>query len=218
MKLPVVIHQARLGADDFRVVRPARPPARAVLVDNDRYLNAYLDQEAARTVAVLWAFAARSPRSLIHLPLRGNRPPVGDMPDDTGFQVDLVLLHHSLQFAPSRWKRVRGRLGPGRLHTVDLPDAELDGVLTEADCEARHHRENRDLFQQHLHAETLFMTGSAKVFRQTARHFLDVARKGPGHVPVPPGRSHFCTELHSNDGILGDAREIHIEYRDHWPA
>ncbi|MEU9365031.1 hypothetical protein AB0D78_04155 [Streptomyces avermitilis] len=25
-----------------------------------------------------------------------------------------------------------------------------------------------------------------------------------------------CTELHSNDGIFGDAREIHIEYRDEW--
>lgn len=217
MKVPVVIHQARLGADDFRVVRPARPLTRAVLVDNDRYLNAYLDQEAARTVAGLWALAARSPRSLIHLPLRANRPPAGDVSDGAGFQVDLVLLHHSLQFAPSRWKQVRGRLGPGRLHTVGVPDAELDEVLTDADYEARHHRENRDLFHQRLHAETLFMTGSAKVFRQTARHFLDVARKGPGYAPVHAGR-HFCTELHSNDGVLGDAREMHIEYCEHWPA
>lgn len=67
-------------------------------------------------------------------------------------------------------------------------------------------------------AETLFRTGSAKVFRETARHFLDVARKGPDYTytPVHPSYPHFCTELHSNDGILGDAREIHIGYFDQW--
>ncbi|WP_249125969.1 hypothetical protein [Streptomyces sp. A2-16] len=62
------------------------------------------------------------------------------------------------------------------------------------------------------------MTGSAKVFRDTARHFLDVARHGPGYVPVHPNYPHFCTEFHSNDGILGDAREIHIEYCDRWDS
>ncbi|MEW1701175.1 hypothetical protein [Streptomyces sp. NPDC091278] len=84
-----------------------------------------------------------------------------------------MLLHHSLQFAPSRWKEIRGRLGPGRPQTVTLPDP---GHTDEAviDHEARHYQENRDLFHQHLHAETLFMTGSAKVFRDTARHFSDV--------------------------------------------
>ncbi|MGW1256187.1 hypothetical protein ACWD5Q_13680 [Streptomyces sp. NPDC002513] len=42
------------------------------------------------------------------------------------------------------------------------------------------------------------INGSTKVFRQTARHFLDVARNGPGYV--------------------GDAREIHIEYCDEWDS
>ncbi|MFI5979893.1 hypothetical protein ACIBEA_03335 [Streptomyces sp. NPDC051555] len=83
---------------------------------------------------------------------------------------------------------------------------------------ARLHQENRDLFHQHLHAETLFMTGSAEAFGETARHFFDVARSGPRYVPVRPGYPHFCTELHSNDGILGDAREIRIEYCDQWDS
>ncbi|MFB7861016.1 hypothetical protein [Streptomyces sp. NPDC056069] len=213
-----MIHRARLGAAEFRVVRPGRPLTRAVLVDHDRHLDVYLDREAARALAGLWMLAARSPRSLIHVPLRANRPPGGDVPDDSGSRLDLVLLHHSLQFAPSRWKQVRGRLGPGRPHTVSLPEAERDHGMTDADHEARHHRENRDLFHQHLHAETLFMTGSAKVFRETAGHFLDVARKGPGHVPVHPNHPHFCTRFHGNDGTLGDAREIHVEYCDRWSS
>jgi hypothetical protein len=215
MKLPVVIHQARLGADEFRVIRPARPLIHAVLIDHDRHLNACLDQDSARRIAGLWTLAARSPRSLIHLPMRTNRPPVRKAPVIVGFQLDLVLLHHSLQFAPSRWKQVRSHLGPGSPQTVNLPDTDpVDRAAV--DYASRHYQENRDLFQQHLHAETLFMTGSAKVFRETARHFLDVARNGPTYVPVHPNHPHFCTEFRSNDGTLGDAREIHIEYCDQW--
>jgi hypothetical protein len=217
MKLPLTIHQARLGSTEFKVIRPGRPLAHAVLIDCDRYLDAYLDQDAAQRIGGLWKLAASSPRSLVHLPMRANRPPSREAPEEGLRQLDLVLMHHSLQFAPSRWKEVRGRLGPGRPQTVTLTGPEHAGEAV-ADPDARHYQENRDLFHQHLHAETLFMTGSAKVFRDTAQHFFDVARHGPGHVPVHPSHPHFCTQLHSNAGILGNAREIHIEYCDQWES
>ncbi|MCX4425984.1 hypothetical protein [Streptomyces mirabilis] len=216
MRLPIIIHHARLGATEFKVIRPAQPLPHAVLIDHDRHLDAYLDADAARQIGGLWVLAATSPRALIHLPMRGNQPPSRELPEDATRQLDLVLLHHSLQFAPARWKEIRGRLGPGRPRTATLPDSGLESDAV-VDHEARHYQENRDLFHQHLHAETLFMTGSAKLFRETAQHFLDVARKGPGYVPIHPNYPYFCTELHSNDGILGDdAREIHIEYCDEW--
>jgi hypothetical protein len=195
-RVPVLVHEARLGADRYRVVRPARSLGQALLVDDDRWLTFSLDAGSARTVAGLWLLAARSPRSLIHLPLRAAGAP-GD-----GSRLDLVLLHHSLQFAPARWKELRTRLGPGRPHIAELPPAR-----PEIDFAARHYRENRDLFHQHVHAETLFMTGSARLFTETAGHFLDVAQHGP-----TGDDQHYCTRFHSNDGILGNARELHIEY------
>ncbi|MEV7562610.1 hypothetical protein [Streptomyces sp. NPDC089795] len=217
VKLPVTIHRARLGPVEFKVIRPARPPVRAVLVDRDRYVDTLLDQDAAKLIGGLWTVAASSPRSLVHIPMRGNRAPDHAQPEAGTRQLDLVLLHHSLQFAPARWKELRARLGPGRPRTVILPvPAPVRGGEPAGDEEARHHRENRDLFHQHLHAETLFMTGSAKVFRATAHRFLDIARYGPGHVAAPPRNPHFCTQFHAADGVLGDAREIHIEYRDRW--
>ncbi|WP_308072671.1 hypothetical protein [Streptomyces bambusae] len=160
----------------------------------------------------------------MHLPLRGNHPPAGQTPGDgAGPRLDLVLLHHSLRFAPARWKQVRARLGPGRPGTADLPEAGRSHGDREGDREgppvyhaARHYRENHDLFHQHLHAETLFMTGSAKVFRDIAHHFLDIAREGPDRIRVHGADAHFCTELHSGDGVLGHARELHIEYCDRW--
>lgn len=60
------------------------------------------------------------------------------------------------------------------------------------------------------------MTGSAKVFRATTDHFLDVARHGPGHAAAHPRNPHFCTRFHADAKILGDAREIHVEYCERW--
>lgn len=212
MKLRVTIHNAHLGTDEFRVIRPAQPPAHAVLTDHDEHLDVYLDQDAARTIAGLWMLAARSPHSLIHLPIRANHPPALGTPGTASPRLDLVLLHHSLQLAPARWKQVRQRLGPGRPQIATLPETDdIDEMAT--DYAARHYRENRDRFHQHLHAETLFMTGSVKIFRETAGRFLDIARQGPAHAAYYPP---FYTELHRGDDVVGHARELHIEYCDQW--
>ncbi|MET8081889.1 hypothetical protein [Streptomyces sp. NPDC005303] len=64
-----------------------------------------------------------------------------ELPEDGKHQLDLVLLHLSLQFVPSQWKEVRGRLGPGRPQTVTLPGpGDTGGAVI--DHEARHYREN----------------------------------------------------------------------------
>ncbi|MFJ8013117.1 hypothetical protein [Streptomyces sp. NPDC096339] len=200
MDFPVTVHRPRLGAQELTVIRPARPPERALLVDHGWFLNAYVDRDAARLIGGLWTLAATSPRALIHLPLR--RP--GASAEAGARPLDLVLLHHSLQFAPSRWKELRGRLGPGRRRTVTVSTTQ-----PEIDHEALHHAENRDLFHQHVHAETLFVTGSAKAFRETAGHFHDVAAHGPGRT----ADRHYCAQLRHGDD---SSRDIHIEYSDAW--
>ncbi|WP_327378123.1 hypothetical protein OG393_31625 [Streptomyces sp. NBC_01216] len=53
MKLPITIHQARLGSTEFKVIRPARPLVHAVLIDHDRHLDTYLDQDAAHRIGGL---------------------------------------------------------------------------------------------------------------------------------------------------------------------
>ncbi|MEV7521084.1 hypothetical protein [Streptomyces sp. NPDC091371] len=204
MHLPVTVHRARLGPQEFTVIRPARPPERALLVDDDRFLNAYVDQGAARLMGGLWSLAASSPRALVRLPLRRS----GASREGGERRLDLVLLHHSLQFAPSRRKELRGRLGAGRRRSATVSTAQ-----PEIDYAALHHAENRDLFHQHVHAETLFVTGSAKAFRETAGLFHDVAAHGPGRGHT--GDGHYCAQLRHGDD---SARVIHIEYRGAWDA
>ncbi|APU13249.1 MULTISPECIES: hypothetical protein [Actinoalloteichus] len=213
MRLPIRVHRARSGPEEIRVIRPASPPTRTVLVDHDRHLHVYLDQAGARLLGGLWLLAARSARSLIHLPLRGGPRPAAH--GEPGRRLDLVLLHHSRQFRPSRWRRVRAKLDTGLPQTASLPEAARLGEVA-VDHAARHHRENRDRFRQRIHAETLFLIGSAPVFRETAGRFLDVAEHGPRHASTHPGRPGLRTAFHSTDGTLADGREIHVEYCAEW--
>jgi hypothetical protein len=216
VKFPVVVSRARLRGQEIRVVRPARGLGHGVVLDFDGHLGAYLDQEAARVIGGLWLLAARSPRSLVHLPMRGNRLPVGAFGE--GRRLDVVLVPRAMQFAPSRWKQVRARLHGDRPQTVELAGVGPEGGL-DIDYRARRYAGNRDLFRQHVHADTLFMTGTAKVFRETAGRFFDVAREGPGFIPGHPNYPHFCTEFHRLDGILAaGARDVHVEYCTRWVA
>ncbi|MCU7826178.1 hypothetical protein [Kitasatospora sp. DSM 101779] len=219
MRLPIQVHRARGGGREYRVIRPRGAVERAVLVDDDHVLNGWFDRGAARTIGGLWLLAARSPRSLVHVPIRGNELPWAP-PAPCGERLDLVLLHHSLQFPPSRWKELRARLGAGAPGTAHLPEAERTaaGAATGAAPEQRHYREFRDRFHQQVAAGTLFMTGSARAFRETADRFLDVARNGPAHPQAHPAYRHYCVEIHYLEGILADGRGLHLEYCENWAA
>lgn len=210
MKLSLSIHRARLGPAEFKVIRPARPPARAVLSDGRWYLHAHVDQEAAQLIAGLWSLAATSPRSLIHVPLRRADPDSGEP------GLDLVLLHHSLQFAPSRWKELRARLGAGRPRTEKLP-GPVSPDRSADPWPQLHPKEQRDRFHQRVHSGTLFVTGSAKLFAHTAWLFADVAHRGPGYVQAHPDHRHYCTRMGEGDGLVATGSGLHVVYRDRWP-
>jgi hypothetical protein len=212
----VTIHRVRLGPEVFRVVRAADPLTRARLTGRDRWLQMNVDAGAARDIGMLWLLAARSRHSLIYLPLRnGAIPASGSSLEEP--PLDLVLLHHSLQFKPHEWKRLRGRLGRGAKGTVRISRDDLPGDNA-IDYDARYHRGYLDVFHQHVHAESLFIVGSAKVFRETAGMFFDIAQHGPDYSPPAGLREnsnlHYCAEL--RDPLVGSGREIHIEYTRRW--
>ncbi|NXY96012.1 hypothetical protein HYE82_16765 [Streptomyces sp. BR123] len=204
--LHLVRHQARLVPDTFTVFRPARTPARALLVDADWFLNAWFGREAAELTAGLCALAAASPRALVHLPIRADAAADGGA---GGRPLDLVLLHHSLQFAPSRWKELRGRLGPGRPRTVDLPCSGADRAERSERTGRmdRHDWAQREVLRQHVHGDTLFLTGSTRTFRRSAGLFADLARNGPAQAAAFPD-SHYCRRLYCGPRD----RELHVEY------
>ncbi|MFF4409289.1 hypothetical protein ACFY2W_29225 [Streptomyces sp. NPDC001262] len=217
MKHSMRIHRVRLGADEYRVLRPDRPARGGYL--HDRWsADMYVDREAAQQLVAAWGLAARSPRSLVYVPMRQNPVPQGlsEAPVHPAAALDLVLVHHRLQFPTSRWKAVRARLGAGQLHSAKLPEPDF------GDEAARlHPLHGTDASRDHLlfdrAADTLFVIGSTTAFRTTAATVHDLVAGGTASLRDAEDH-HFCVELSSGPWHRPRARgpvsaHLHIQYR-----
>ena len=186
---PVMVSTVHLGRHRYRVMRPARPPGFAGLYEGPLGAQFCLDKETATLFALAWGLAARSPHTMVYLPLRRATRPHHH---SWGRPLDLVLLHHRLAFPPSRWKQVRSRLGTGRPHTVVLPAQAWPARLT-ADHRRVRYREFRDHLRWDIAADTLVLTGSREAFELEADQVRALAEECPAHrarmpgTPVMPG-------------------------------
>ncbi|MFC9894564.1 hypothetical protein ACFVMC_12820 [Nocardia sp. NPDC127579] len=205
-----LVSTVRLGPREYRVVRPAQTVTHAPL--HEGYLGAQLtvDKTAALTLGMAWELAARSPRTIIYLPLRRNGFECNDYGHGTEPPLDLVLLHHSLRFPVSRWKDVRARLGSGQPHTVfcrGLPQAAQVADV----AAARWDREFKDVLRQRITADTLFLVGSRTAFDLEAPALRELVEDCPRHMHEEPD-THCCAEI-----TVDEQRQwLHVEYcREH---
>ncbi|WP_226966841.1 hypothetical protein [Streptomyces phaeolivaceus] len=189
------VHRARLGGDEFRVIRPVPSPARLALRDDHHWLSMYVDRAGAEQLVALWALAARSARSLVHLPIRAEPAPEGVMAGDgEPVSLDLVLVHHSLRFPTASWKEVRARLDAGRLQTAATADHDFPDPGT-----SRHprrlYRSYRDHFAFAVAAHTLFVVGSPTAFREYGSTLRGLVDEAPSFPHRYPHAGHFCVEF-----------------------
>ncbi|KUN78465.1 hypothetical protein [Streptomyces griseoruber] len=221
MSTRVRIHQVRQGGGTgLRVIRAAPAPVRLALRDDRHWLSMYADREGAGRLVELWALAARSAHSLVYLPIRANAAPEGVPGDGEPVALDLVLLHHSLQFPTASWKEVRGRLGAGKPHTASTPDRDFPDE-TDVDHGRWRHQEYRDHLDFHVAAHTLFVVGSSTAFREHGAALRGLVDEAPSYLHRHPGASHYCVEL--GPGPWPHARtrrqvpgSLHIQYADTW--
>lgn len=199
MQLQISVHHARLGRDEYRVIRPSRPIRGAVLTNRNPRYSFELTAEAAFQVTGLWLLAARSRHSLVHIPLRGNPPPDPDSPTTAG-ELDLVLGHSHGGFAPNQWKALRHSLDRGRSQTVVWnPDDVLDWQEVHRDnAKWRWRRPAEARLHEQVQAHTLILLGTAGNFLHTARYILDLAL----WQPEPDGSGYRSATLHPSDSQL----------------
>jgi len=181
-----LISSVRLGRDEYRVVQPARPLPHAPLYEGYMGVETCVNKAAARTIAMAWEFATRSPRTLVYLPLRQSDCACRG---SDGPLLDLVLLHHSLGFRLSKWKEVRAKLRGGRPHTV-----VCQGFEQEPDYERLRRRDNRDLLRADIVAGTAFVVGSKPAFQVGGQALRQLVEDCPQHMHESPG-THCCAEI-----------------------
>ena len=175
-------------------MRPVEPLHGRIVSSRASWFGGTIDKHALRSLALAWAFAARSPGTITYLPFEC------DAADSELAILDLVLVHHALQFKASHWKRIRGRLGPGRIETIALPESAYRGGVNAVPS---HYRENRDRVASAVAANTLVLTGSRPAFERDLAHLRDIVENGPAERAEHPER-HLCVELAE--------RLVHLEY------
>jgi hypothetical protein len=178
------VNQVRLGTNTYRVMYPAKPIAHGPHCESWSGTEMLVDRAGAVDLAVAWWLAARSPRTLVYLPLRAGRCEVS--PDYDERKLDLVLTHHSLGFRPAKWKDVRARLTPNGLQKVTLPLNPFP-TFDRQDYLRTRHRECRDDLRYTIAADTLFLTGSRPAYEFQGHEALDL-------IDVPPA-AHTCAEI-----------------------
>ncbi|WP_394616212.1 hypothetical protein JNUCC0626_42115 [Lentzea sp. JNUCC 0626] len=199
-----LVSTVRLGKDEYRVVRPARPLKHAPLFEWWAGVECCVDKAAALEITMAWAFAMRSPRTIVYLPLKQSD---SECSWSDGPFLDLVLVHHSLGLRLSKWKEIRGKLRGGRPHTV-----VCQGFGPEPDYDRRYHRENRDLLRGEIVGETVFVVGSAPAFHFGGHELRELVEDGPRRMHEEPG-VHCCAEVTEN---LRYWNWLHVEYcEDH---
>lgn len=203
-----------LGGQSYRVLRPASPKAHAPLYDGAGRGAAQLvvDKASAFEIACAWWLAARSPNSLIHLPLRQASGECGSWIE--GQPSDLVLMHHSMQFPVKQWKELRGRATSWTPHTVRLPAQPFPDV-TQSDHDRRWHDGFRDHLLWETAADTLFVIGSRPAFELASNQVRELAEDCPAHIARTPD-AHCCAEIDIGRTLRYDRRNppdrLHITY------
>jgi hypothetical protein len=207
LELRTRISHVRADGREYRVIRPDRTAPRLVVLDQDYWLNGFADRAAIQQLATLWALAAVSPRSIVHVPMRRNGSP------EEGRRLDLVLSHHSLQLRPSRWTALRARFGGGAPHTVRIPDPGTPKL----DYSRYWHREYLDWLRFDNAADTLFVTGGHESLFRAAVDLRKLLAETADLEPTEPTQ-HACAELDSgrpgdhNDPRHGTPGRLHIQY------
>ncbi|RSN67943.1 hypothetical protein [Actinomadura sp. WAC 06369] len=209
----------RFERDGRRVVRPWTPPAHTALGDPERYGWLVGDRDGLTRLGALFAFAAASRRTIVHVPLRGGEPIEGceGFVEQCGGRLDLLLLHHSSAFPVTRWPGLRRTLtGPGVPMTVRV-DRERTARDARAWVERSHRRDFRDHLRPVTHARTLCLTGSRTAFAAAAVEFFAAADLGPRRKGAAKGHPVLVTCLTHILTPDDDPRrrEIDISYKAH---
>lgn len=209
----VLVSRVRLGGAVHRVIRPERPLAHAVLHHDHVGEQLSVDRAATVDLAIAWWLAARSRRSLVWLPLRTGGADCGSAPGSR--RLDLVLLHHSLAFRVSEWKRVRARIAESHVQKVAFPSGGLPPYRW-GFHDVRWHREFRDHLDWTVAADTLFIVGSRPAFEHEGWKLRELAEEGPARMAEAPD-GHCCAEIAlGRYGSRGYA-ELHVACCNrHW--
>jgi hypothetical protein len=127
------------------------------------------DRSGFQELAKLAMVAAINPSAIVFVPKSGDTV---RFQQDHYSAHDIVIVHHTAQMAPSRWKEIRGRLEKGALATKSIPKPDPDAVRPLIHWGAQP-SDPVDIFQ---HSNTLFIVSSKPTLTYLANELQSLSR------------------------------------------
>ncbi|RPE41546.1 hypothetical protein EDD90_4633 [Streptomyces sp. Ag109_O5-1] len=190
MRLRLREFRPRTGPREHRTVQPWQPLRHTSLRAPAPVGTLTGDHDGLNRLAGLLSFAAHSPHTIVHVPLREAVPP----DEGQGPLVDLVLVHHAFGLRAARWPELRHRLRQGTPLTVRTDEART--ARDAATWRARQgHADRRADLRHTTHAGTLFLFGDRYVFAEAAMSLAYAAGWGPRQKGVTEGHPALVSGL-----------------------
>ncbi|MER5521728.1 hypothetical protein [Streptomyces sp. NPDC002763] len=191
MRLRLREFRPRTGPHEHRVVQPRQLLRHTSLRRPAPVGTLTGDHDGLNRLAGLFSFAAHSPQTIVHVPLRDGVPP----DEGQGPLVDLVLAHGSLGLRASQWPELRRRLRHGGSPlTVRTDEARTARDAAAWRARWRYH-DRRDELRHTTHANTLFLFGGRDAFAETAMSLAYTAGWGPRQKRVAEGHPALLSGL-----------------------
>ncbi|MER6463575.1 hypothetical protein ABT278_24280 [Streptomyces sp. NPDC001228] len=191
MRLRLREFRPRTGPHEHRVVQPRQPLRHTTLREPAPVGTLMGDHDGLSRLAGLFSFAAHSPHTIVHVPLRDGLPP----DEGQGPLVDLVLAHGTLGLRASQWPELRRRLRRGGVPLTVRTDEARTARHAAALLAREHRADRRDELRHTAHAGTFFLFGSRDVFAEAAMSFARAAGRGPSRKRVAAGRAALVSGL-----------------------
>lgn len=163
----------------YKVLIPTIQNKNTYIVESDsKAYMLYANKNDLIKLAGLLVFATQNKDTIIYLPTKKNHftdylKSIFNI--DNG--LDLVILHHSIQFKHKCWKEIRKRINNKTKESYRINELEYRDLDWE-EHRVFYYKENKDFLDVKEHFDTVFMIGSSKVFSSISSYCLSVAKKG----------------------------------------
>ena len=149
-----------------------------IVESNSKTYMLYANKNDLIKLAGLLVLATQNKDTIIYLPTKQNHftgylKSIFDI--DNG--LDLVILHHSIQFKHKFWKEIRKRIYYKTKESYKINEFEFKDLDWE-EHRGFYYKENKDFLDVKEQFDTVFMIGSSTVFSSISSYCLSVAENG----------------------------------------
>lgn len=149
----------------------------------------FANEDSLMTLSKLTRFMETSGDSILYINAKQNELTdyLKERWSSQPYSKDLVLLYHSLHFRVHEWKQIRNLIKKSTSEEILVEIFESDEEDLPRNLKRFWYKDHLDFLDISEHSETIFLTGSAEIFKELAIDSLSLRLSGRATYLGHPG-------------------------------